>query len=68
MSGIEPGSAADRAGLKRGDVIKSFNGKVVQDIDFSKHDVMRDRLKKGFICLTDHANWVSYRNLRLKKL
>ena len=46
----------------------TLNGKVVQDIDFSKHDVMKERLKKGFICLTDHANWVSYRNLRLKKL
>ena len=28
VSGIEPGSAAEHAGLKRGDVIKSFNGKV----------------------------------------
>jgi hypothetical protein len=41
---------------------------VVQDLDFSKHEVMRDRLTKGFICLTDHGNWVSYRNIRLKKL
>jgi hypothetical protein len=46
----------------------TLNGKVVQDLDFSKHDVMKDRLKKGFICLTDHDCWVSYRNLRLKKL
>jgi len=46
----------------------TLNGKVVQDLDFSKHDVMKDRLKKGFICLTDHGNWVAYRNLRLKKL
>ncbi len=46
----------------------TLNGKVVQDLDFSKHDVMKDRLKKGFICLTDHGNWVSYRNIRLKKL
>ncbi len=46
----------------------TLNGKVVQELDFSKHDVMKERLKKGFICLTDHNCWVSYRNLRLKKL
>ena len=46
----------------------TLNGKVVQDLDFSKHPVMKERLSNGFICLTDHGNWVSYRNIRLKKL
>jgi Do/DeqQ family serine protease len=39
VSGIEPGSAADHAGLKRGDVIKSFNGKVVQDTNSLRNRV-----------------------------
>jgi S1-C subfamily serine protease len=39
VSGIEPGSAADRAGFKRGDVIKSFNGKAVQDTNTLRNRV-----------------------------
>jgi len=39
VSGVEPGSAADRAGLKRGDVITSFNGKVVQDTNTLRNRV-----------------------------
>ncbi len=31
VSGVEPGSAADKAGMKRGDVIKAFNGRPVDD-------------------------------------
>ena len=31
--GGEKGSAADRAGLEQGDVIQSFNGQAVQDIN-----------------------------------
>ena len=46
----------------------TLNGKVVQDIDFNSNEELKSRLHKGFICLTDHACWVSYRNLRLKKL
>lgn len=46
----------------------TLNGRVVQDLDLSKHEVMKDRLTNGFICLTDHGNWVAYRNIRLKKL
>ena len=33
------GSAADKAGLKRGDVIKSFNGQPVQDINTLRNRV-----------------------------
>jgi serine protease Do len=39
VSGVEPGSAADRGGLKRGDVIKSFNGKVVHDTNSLRNRV-----------------------------
>jgi S1-C subfamily serine protease len=31
VSGVEPGSAAERAGVMLGDVIRSFNGRSVQD-------------------------------------
>src|SRR4029453_12276290 len=31
VSGVAPGSAAERAGVKRGDVIQSFNGGAVHD-------------------------------------
>jgi Do/DeqQ family serine protease len=39
VSKVEPGSAADRAGLKRGDVIKSFNGRAVQDTNTLRNRV-----------------------------
>jgi len=39
VSGVEPGSAADHAGLKRGDVITSFNGKAVQDTNSLRNRV-----------------------------
>ena len=33
VSAVAPDSAADRAGMKRGDVIKSFNGQPVHDFN-----------------------------------
>jgi hypothetical protein len=45
-----------------------LNGKVVQDMNLDSHEELKTRLHKGFICFTDHGNWVSYRNIRLKKL
>jgi serine protease Do len=39
ISSIEPGSAADRAGLKQGDVIQTFNGETVKDFN-----VLRNRV------------------------
>jgi serine protease Do len=39
ISSVEPGSAADRAGLKQGDVIQSFNGESVKDFN-----VLRNRV------------------------
>jgi Do/DeqQ family serine protease len=39
VSSVAPGSAADRAGLKRGDVIKSFNGQPIQDFNSLRNRV-----------------------------
>jgi Do/DeqQ family serine protease len=39
VSSVEPGSAAERAGVKRGDVIKSFNGQLVQDTNALRNRV-----------------------------
>ncbi len=45
-----------------------MNGQVVQDVNFDEHEELKYRLRKGFICLTDHGNYVAFRNIRLKKL
>jgi serine protease Do len=39
VSSVQSGSAADRAGVKRGDVIKSFNGQDVQDTNTLRNRV-----------------------------
>lgn len=39
VSGVTPGSAADHAGVKRGDVIASFNGQEVRDINTLRNRV-----------------------------
>jgi serine protease Do len=39
ISSVTPGSAADRAGLKQGDVIQSFNGEAVKDINSLRNRV-----------------------------
>jgi Do/DeqQ family serine protease len=39
ISSVEPGSAADRAGLKQGDVIQSFNGESVKDFNLLRNRV-----------------------------
>ena len=39
VSSVQPGSAAERAGVKRGDVIKSFNGQDVQDTNTLRNRV-----------------------------
>jgi len=36
---VEPGSAADRAGLKQGDVIEAFNGEPVKDLNALRNRV-----------------------------
>jgi len=39
ISSVTPGSAADRAGLKQGDVIQSFNGETVKDFNSLRNRV-----------------------------
>ncbi len=39
IGSVTPGSAADRAGLKRGDVIKAFNGQAVRDTNTLRNRV-----------------------------
>ena len=39
VSAVTPDSAADHAGIKRGDVIKSFNGQPVQDFNSLRNRV-----------------------------
>ena len=39
VSSVNPGSAADRAGLRQGDVIQSFNGEAVKDINSLRNRV-----------------------------
>ena len=45
-----------------------MNGRVVQDIDLDENEELRPRLRRGFIALQDHGNYVAFRNIRLKKL
>jgi serine protease Do len=39
VSSVAPGSAAEKAGLKRGDVIKSFNGQPIHDFNALRNHV-----------------------------
>ena len=39
VSSVQPGSAADRAGVKRGDVVLSFNGEGVHDTNSLRNRV-----------------------------
>jgi serine protease Do len=39
VSGVAPGGAAERAGLKRGDIIQSLNGKPVRDMNTLRNRV-----------------------------
>ncbi len=68
ISAVTPGSAADRAGLKRGDVIKSFNGAPVHDTNTLRNRVattspgsaakvviVRDGAEKEFSVKLDEA-------------
>lgn len=46
----------------------TLNGKVVQDLSFDDYEPLRHRLRKGFICVTDHGNYCGFRNIRIKPL
>ncbi len=46
----------------------TMNGHVVQDINFNNYTKLKYRCREGFIRLTDHGDYVAYRNLRIKEL
>jgi Do/DeqQ family serine protease len=69
VSSVAPGSAAEKAGLKRGDVIKSFNGQPVHDFNALRNRVadtapgsnaavvvVRDGAEKTLTVKLDEAN------------
>ena len=46
----------------------TLNGQIVHDIDFHDHPGLQFRLRRGFIGLQDHGNYVAFRNIRLLRL
>lgn len=45
-----------------------FNGDVVQDVNFEDYPELKNRLRRGFIRLTDHGDFAAFRNIRIKEL
>jgi hypothetical protein len=46
----------------------TLNGKLIQDVDQTKHDNLREKPLSGYISLQDHRCFIEYRNIRLKEL
>ncbi len=46
----------------------TLNGTLVQDVNFDEIEEMRYRLRRGFIGLQDHGDYVVFRNVRIKQL
>lgn len=46
----------------------TMNGQVVQNIDFDDHEELKYRLRDGFIRITDHNDYVAWKNIRIKRL
>lgn len=46
----------------------TLNGVQIQDVNFDEHPELAWRLRKGFICISDHGSPAWFRNLRVKKL
>lgn len=45
-----------------------LNGQLIQDIDLDEDEELRYRLRRGFIGLQDHSDYVAFRNVRIKPL
>ena len=45
-----------------------LNGDVIQDLNLDENEELKARLRCGFIGLQDHACYVAFRNIRIKKL
>ena len=46
----------------------TLNGKLVQDVDQTEHESIREKPLSGYISLQDHRCFIEYRNIRLKEL
>ena len=46
----------------------TLNGVLVEDVNFDEVEELRYRLRRGFIDLQDHDNFVQFRNVRVKEL
>lgn len=46
----------------------TLNGVLIQDLDFEQNPELKFRLRKGFICISDHGHRASFRNIRIKEL
>ena len=46
----------------------TLNDKVVQNVNFDSYPELKDRLRRGFIRLTDHGDYVAFRNIRIREL
>jgi len=52
-----------------GPIMKAkLNGQVIQDLNLDENPELKKRLRRGFIGLQDHARFVAFRNIRIKKL
>jgi hypothetical protein len=55
--------------MLNGPVMKaSLNGQAIQDLNIDENPELKKRLKRGFIGLQDHARFVAFKNIRVKKL
>ncbi|HUW61129.1 MAG TPA: DUF1080 domain-containing protein [Candidatus Bathyarchaeia archaeon] len=55
--------------MLNGPIMKAtLNGQVIQDLNIDDNPELKKRLKRGFIGLQDHARFVAFKNIRIKKL
>jgi hypothetical protein len=49
-------------------VVVFMNGVKIIDIMMDQHDSLKDRVRKGYVAVQDHGNYVWFRNLKIKPL